>query len=599
MDLLPLERLGVHEGRDGSISFGALLPDVGPRFRVSVKVIHTDDQFLQDVAPREFRLKHSTDPASGKDYWSTTVKLGREGRYVYRYCVTPEKGQPIDWISDPFAREFGIGALSAFTVGYEPYAWSESEASWKTPQIHDLVFYEMMLAEFAGNLRRAADLLPYLADLGINCIELMPVTNSGVAVDWGFLPIGYFGVAARYGSRVDMHRFVDQAHSLGIAVILDSVFGHTGDLFGSHYLYEELHKQGLQIDHPFTGVTDRALFGEPTDWRRSLTANFFFTVSHFWLDRFHIDGFRYDCVPEFFGGPKAGFTALVENTWKHVQQQREGHWERFHGENGTFNLITCAEHVDAPRQVLESTYANCVWQDETLGAAKDIAESSKRDVTALGQAMALFNFPFDVPEASDKVPKAAVQYIENHDQMRFICRFDRNEKKELFTQCDRNNWQRLRPYLIALLTAKGIPLLWQGQEFCENYWLPSGGVGRPHFPRPLRWELMYTVPGQQLLRLVRQLLRIRRLRTELRRGEHFVYSDYTQKGILIVRRGNTPPDVTVVALNFTAREVTVPFTYPAPGLWIDALVTGGGDMLDSATEEISIPRNFGRVLMLS
>ena len=211
-------------------------------------------------------------------------------------------------------------------------------------------------------------------------------------------------------------------------------------------------------------------------------------------------------MPEFLGTKAEGFTALVESTWKHVRELRTEHWQRFQGDDGSFNLITCAEHVDAARQVLDTTYANCVWQDETFHAAEYVAKSSRLDVTPLGKTMALFDFAFNVPEEGEKIPKAVLQYIENHDQMRFICQFDKSDKS-LFAHCDRNNWRRLRPYLIALLTAKEIPLLWQGQEFCEDYWLPPAGVERPHFPRPLRWDLMYTVPGQQLLRLLRQLLK--------------------------------------------------------------------------------------------
>ena len=59
----------------------------------------------------------------------------------------------------------------------------------------------------------------------------MPVSNVSNQVDWGYLPIGYFGVDERFGKRRDMQRFIEAAHRLGIAVLMDSVYGHTSDHF--------------------------------------------------------------------------------------------------------------------------------------------------------------------------------------------------------------------------------------------------------------------------------------------------------------------------------------------------------------------------------
>ena len=75
----------------------------------------------------------------------------------------------------------------------------------------------------------------------------------------------------------------------------------------------------------------------------------------------------------------------------------------------------------------------------------------------------------------------------------------------------------LQPYLIATLMSKGIPMLWQGQEFGENYFLPDFGAGRVALLRPLRWDFFYDEAGQGVVSLVRKLLRLRRERPQLRR----------------------------------------------------------------------------------
>ncbi len=68
---------------------------------------------------------------------------------------------------------------------------------------------------------------------------------------------------------------------------------------------------------------------------------------------------------------------------------------------------------------------------------------------------------------------------------------------------NRELFYKVQPYVIALYTAKGIPMLWQGQEFGENWGVPGWCVGRNLFERPLHWEYFYDQPGKALIRLHR------------------------------------------------------------------------------------------------
>lgn len=202
MSLLPANQLGVHIDAT-HIHFGILLPGVSPSSGCSVEVliIHWADQFLQGVAASPFSLAPGQLDPWG-DIWTASLPLAdplfaRPGQYVYRYKVTrtlPD-GSVLtrDFLSDPFAREYGVGKLSSFSLGYQPYVWSTEEGSWRTPAEADLVLYELNLAEFAADLPKAIERLPYLADLGVNGISLMPVTNVQETVDWGYLPMGYWG----------------------------------------------------------------------------------------------------------------------------------------------------------------------------------------------------------------------------------------------------------------------------------------------------------------------------------------------------------------------------------------------------------------------
>ena len=615
MKLIDISGLGAIEHPFGEVSFRIILPWIRPAdgHRLYLKIIHERDQFLQDIPPMKFELGHSTDAYYG-DSWSTRIKIdpasrpsprsawGRPGRYLYRYQLENRKlDVKIDWIVDPFAREFGTGKLSAFTLGYEQYEWSQHENEWKTPELRDLVIYELMITEFGGSIEGAIEKLDYLADLGVNCIELMPVFNVSNTVDWGFLPIGYFGVDERFGKRRDMQAFIDASHQRGMGVIIDAVYGHTDEHFPYFYLYDRLNFR----ENPFMGPFAKDYFGKSTDFSRQFTRDFFLTVNHHWLECYHIDGFRYDCVPNYWDGPVGkGFANLVYHTYQMtVSQKGEGsslYWKRFFGQDGTVNLIQCAEQLEAPRQVLEESYSNCTWQNLTLDSARAVARGDFNSLTDLGYMSGLLGFPEEKEINGDHIEKSALQYIENHDHSRFICNFRTIFRgNELLGEGDRDLWYRLQPYLIFLFTSKGIPMLWQGQEFGENYYIPEQGLGRVLMFRPVRWDYFYDYPGQQVLGLVRRLLKLRKNLVELRRGDHYFFNDfasYQSRGLLLFSRF-LGEKFTLVALNFGSFDQSISFSFPEDGDYVEGL-HGMDNLMEvkaGVAQHLVIPSNYGRI----
>jgi 1,4-alpha-glucan branching enzyme len=148
--------------------------------------------------------------------------------------------------------------------------------------------------------------------------------------------------------------------------------------------------------------------------------------------------------------------------------------------------------------------------------------------------------------------------------------------------------------------SKGIPMLWQGQEFCENYFLPEFGAGRVSLLRPLRWDYFYDPPGQQIVKLVRALLRVRRNRPEVRRGAYFFFNDwdrYLSKGLLLFAR-YMADQYTLVAVNTSDNDQSAPFWFPGGGDYAEALHGGALDLTGvTALQEVwlSIPSHYGRI----
>lgn len=623
MTLMPLGSLGAVETH-GTVTFGLWLPWVSAADGnvVTVKIIHEADQFLQAFPAREFQLTHSVRPPYG-DFWSVTVPVagtppavpgsawGNPGRYVYRYTITNPTVGTLDWIIDPFAREFGVGKQSAFTLGYEPYAWSAGEARWRTPALADLILYEVNIGEFGSDLNRARGFAAYLADLGINAIEIMPLSNVGNSVDWGYLPIGYFGVDERFGNRWNFQQLVDICHQHGIAVIVDVVYGHTGVDFPYYDAYTRLR----YLDNPFMGPFAKDFFsnfGKSTDFNRDITRDFFFTANHHWLEVYHIDGFRYDCVPNYWDGPMGvGYASLVYETHQLTKANIAAgrpYWSRFDaGAGKPLTLVQMAEQLEAPEDVLRSTYSNCTWQNGTYGAARAVAHGDHGRLADLGLQLGLFGYPDWETVNGDEIPKTALQYVENHDHERFLCNFGTSNPDEagnpLFAEGDRTLWYMLQPYLICLLMSKGIPMLWQGEEFAENYFLPDFGMGRVSLLRPMRWDFFYDESGRPIVSLIRRLLRIRRQRDHIRQGTYFFFNDwdrYQQFGVLLFAR-YAGAQYTLVAVNFSDTDRTIPFWFPMAGNYVEELHGGALDLrnvLSLRQVDLDIPSHYGRIWTL-
>jgi 1,4-alpha-glucan branching enzyme len=317
-----------------------------------------------------------------------------------------------------------------------------------------------------------------------------------------------------------------------------------------------------------------------------------------------VDGFRYDCVPNYWDGATGvGYANLVHGTWREVQAHAgDANWQRFFS-GGEINLIQCAEQLEAPAGVLQESLSNCTWQNETRDAAVAVAHASPGALTQFGFRLGLEGLPAIKDHGNGAViRKSALQYIENHDHERFVNHFAQSGvHDDLFREGDRSQWFRVQPYLIALLCAQGIPLLWQGQELGENYWVPEGGIARVMLFRPVRWDYFYDEAGRATVSLVRRLTALRRERQELRRGTYYFYNDdarYQYRGLLLFSREDAGR-FTLVALNFSGSEQTVPFWFPIAGNYAEQLHGRVPDALPGvpawAERQITVPGNYGRI----
>jgi 1,4-alpha-glucan branching enzyme len=576
------------------IRFGVYLPGIraADGFDVVVRIIHRDDRFDPSIPPRDFPLAWNV--GHPLDLWSATVPIsavagthfGAEGIYLYRFQLwwTPPGGSRqliTRWFTDPFAQQTDIGSLSAVTLSTAPGAFPWSNAAWHTPELDDLIVYELHIEQFNDTFDGVVDRLPYLQSLGVNCLELLPVTSPKLDFDWGYGPLHYFSPSAHFGGPQGLRRLVDAAHSAGVAVILDVVYQHVDPSFPYNLVYANVNNTTGAPHAPSPMIGSGGQFGPQCDFSQEFTQQYFAAVNRMWLDDYHADGFRYDEVTDLYVGPTdSGYAKLAYDTYRYslgiARFQRDG--------AGYSRIIQCAEALWRAPDVLRQTYTNCAWQNDLLDQAEGIAGGSGPGDTFAHVLDPYFGSRYPasktvVNAAGNPVemPVAPFQYLNSHDHSHVIV-FAGTTGSGAFPPGDRSRFWRVQPLAIALYTAQGVPMLWEGEEFADDYNLPDDGSARVHLRRDTHWEYFYDDYGTPLIRLYRRLAGLRRSMRSLRSRESFYYwLQSLQSNQAIAYHRHAPADgingeeYAMVLLNFSSTAATISVPFPKAGAWTERL----------------------------
>lgn len=619
--MIKWNEVGVTTRRDAAgrwhVRFGIYLPGItyNKGYTVKVRVIHEEDQFIRGIEPQDLFLNWIN--GSALDLWEMETPLaanpashfGQPGTYLYRFQLLRGNREVTFWFSDPFGKAAGLGTLSAFVIDNNPQPFPWTDASFRVPEIDELVVYELNVREFNRDFQGVIDQLDYIAALGVNALELMPITNVKEEVEWGYTPLSYFAPDDRLGGTIGMKRLVDACHQRGVAVFLDSVYAHAHPEFAYSLVYDTSGEP-----NPMMGTFSGEFFeGRPgTDYRKEFTRDYFFQLNQYWLREYHVDGFRYDYVPGMYDGPVGnGYADLVYRTYQDSKAFQT--FPRFDGGNGRSKIIQCAEHLPDPSGILRQTYSNCAWQNGLLDRARDMARwgyVSEQFAHRLDPEFLGFPNEYRNLSSGESFPVAPFQYFESHDHPRFINQFGQVHLRDLLGELygNRDHYYKMQPYIIALYTAKGIPMLWNGQEFGENWGVPNWGIGRNLFERPLHWEHFYDEAGKALVRLHRIMGSLRRKQQALRsRGYFYYYFDqnHLRQGVIAYRRdaspgNNLPAESLIVILNFSEQDATVWIPFPTAGTWSEQIDgTHPAVQISQADQwsSVIVPSNYGAVFL--
>ncbi|MGI9628226.1 MAG: 1,4-alpha-glucan branching protein GlgB [Longimicrobiales bacterium] len=255
--------------------------------------------------------QHPLERRDPSGVWEVLVPEASVGQ-LYKYRIRSPGGQEYDK-TDPCSRSIELRPSNASRI-VEPSryewgdeAWIRERRTWQ-PDRSPMSIYEVHLSSWkrqAGADPRAGtpgwlsyraladELLPYVKETGFTHVELLPVTEHPLDRSWGYQTTGYFAPTSRHGDGDDFRYFVDQAHGLGLGVILDWVPAHfpkdasgLGVFDGSH-LYE--HADPRKGVHPDWGTYIFNL-------SRPEVAAFLVSSALYWVEEYHLDGVRIDAV---------------------------------------------------------------------------------------------------------------------------------------------------------------------------------------------------------------------------------------------------------------------------------------------------------------
>ena len=494
--------------------------------------------------------------------WSLEVKGAVKGQQ-YQFEIT--NGDRRFKKNDAYARE--IHPKTALSVIYA------DDFQWKSPgkvlaNWNELVLYELHVGTFnpgphnsQGRFEQVIGRLPYLKNLGVNALEIMPPMAFPGERSWGYSLTNPFAIEASYGGPEGFKRLVDAAHQQGIAIILDVVYNHFGPDNLDLWQYDGWSENGKGGIYFYNNHRSWTPWGENRpDYGRGEVRQFIRDNALYWLEEFHVDGLRFDStlfIRNTRGDNNNPETDIPEG-WSLLQWINEEVQRHFPG------CITIAEDLMQNPWITRPTGAGGAgfgsqWDSafvHPIRANVIQVEDANRSMDDVARAIQ-FRYNEDFIQR--------VIYSESHDE-------DANGKARIPQQINPDDaagyFAQKRSTLAAglVLTTPGIPMLFEGQEFMEDGWFRDD--------KGLDWSKLQTFQG--INRLYHDLVHLRRNlygNTKGLQGPHVVVHHVNNNDKMIAfhrwAEGGVKDDVVVIA-SFSSRkwETEYKIGLPHEGDWV-------------------------------
>jgi maltooligosyltrehalose trehalohydrolase len=431
--------IGADLQQDGSTHFRVWAPDP------------SDIALVLEQSPDEHRVIAMT-PEPGGYYSALVPDIGHGHRYWFRLDgeLSP----------DPASRHQPDGPFGPSQV-VDPGRFSWRDQSWVGVPAERRVIYEMHVGTFTseGTWRAAAEKLAGLGALGITMIEVMPVAEFPGRFGWGYDGVFPYAPTRLYGSPDDFRGFVDTAHALGLAVILDVVYNHLGPdgcvfrRFAKRYFtdrYDNEWGDALNFD-----ADEAAPAREYWAWNAA-----------YWIDEFHLDGLRLDATQSIHDRSDEHMLAAIAtrarsaagNRAVYLVAENEPQEVRLVGpiQRGGYGLDALWNDDFHHSAIVSLSGRREAYYSDHRGSPQEFISAAKYGYLFQGQRYAWQKRPRGTP-ARGLPPGAFVNFIENHDQVA-----NSGDGARVRTRTSPGCYRAMTALLILM---PGTPMLFQGQEF--------------------------------------------------------------------------------------------------------------------------------------
>jgi 1,4-alpha-glucan branching enzyme len=526
-----------------SQGMGAVLEDGRTTFRVwapnAEKLFVIGDFNNWDKSSMPLELE-------GNGYWSGVFDTVKEGD-TYKYLIY-NNGKEYER-NDPYAFEVtsSIGNSIVRTLNFD---WGDD--NFQMPSWNQLVIYELHVGTFnrkdadkVATFDSVIEKIPYLKELGINCIELLPVAEFSGGISWGYNPAHPFAIEQDYGGPDALARLIKSCHENGIAVILDVVYNHLGPSDVDLWQFDgwsENDKGGIYFYNDHRSETPwgdtRPDYGRP-EVRQYLRDN-----ALMWIEKYKCDGLRMDATSYIrFEGGGLGYDTEIEEGNILMRDINAELQEKYP------HVLTIAEDLKGQNIVTDNIEHNGLgygsqWDMNFVHPVREVLEDTHDTTRDLKKIVDALEFTY-----SNDVFRRVV-YTESHDE---VANGKARVPEEIQPGNAESEFAKKRAILgIALtLTAPGIPMLFQGQEFIEDEYFQD--------TKGLDWSKFKKHKGIQ--KLVRDLVRLRTgqekqtggLRDQIVKIGHF--NDDT-KVLSYLREDRDGVEPVLVILNFSHTTYT-------------------------------------------
>ena len=479
--------------------------------------------------------------------------IGEGERYKYELKDPlgnrlPHKSDPVGFYAEQYP-SFASVVYDQKRYQWNDAAWVESQKNDKLKQamsIYELHFASWKRHENGDSLsyrEMAAELIPYVKEMGYTHVELLPIMEHPFSGSWGYQPVGLFSPTSRFGSADDFKYFVDQCHQAGIGVILDWVPAHFPSdshglaRFDGTPLYEyEDPRRGWHPDW------NSYIY----DFGRETVRQFLVASALVWLDYYHIDGLRVDAVASML-------------YWDY--SRKAGEWvPNVDGGNHNYEAISLLRWFN---EEVYKNYPQCMTIAEESTAFAGVSRPTYTG--GLG-----FGFKWNMGWMHDTIEymkKDPIYRKYHHSEMTFsmIYAYDENfilsishdevvhGKLSMLYKMPGDEWQQaanLRAYMGYMYAHPGKKLNFMGTEFAQS--------AEWNHDSQLQWWLLQFDKHQGQKKLIQDLNNLYRSEPALYVADYdkigfmwLDHSDYQNSIFAMMRRDANGENSIIAVSNFT------------------------------------------------